>query len=180
MSFHSNFNVNDFQAQVLGGFGLARTNRFEVDVISPRGLSTTYDRVVSLLASDSMFPQLTIFHKSHRIFGPPNMRPIYSDYGGEGINIQFYIDGLMDVKRFFEDWVGLVVDHDTFTVSYQKDYVSTIRIKQLNEMNEIVYEIELYEAFPRNVNILELNQSANNQFHRLNVMFAFRYWRRTI
>lgn len=176
----SNFNVNDFQAQVLGGYGLARTNRFEVDIIAPIKLSTNYNRVVSLLASDSMFPQLTIFHKSHRIFGPPNMRPIFSDYGGEGLNIQFYIDGLMDVKRFFEDWIGLVINHNTFSVSYQKDYISTIRIKQLNEINDVVYEVELYEAFPRNVNILELNQSANNQFHRLNVMFAFRYWRRTI
>ena len=39
--------------------------------------------------------------------------------------------------------------------------------------------MELYEAFPRSVNLLELNNSAQNQTHRLNVLFAYHYWKDT-
>ena len=37
-------------------------------------------------------------------------------------------------------------------------------------------EIKLIEAFPRNLNLMDLNHSASNQTHRLNVLFAYRYW----
>jgi hypothetical protein len=42
-----------------------------------------------------------------------------------------------------------------------------------------MYEIELLEAFPRSMTIMDLNNSAQNQTHRLNIIFAYRYWRRT-
>jgi hypothetical protein len=83
----------------------------------------------------------------------------------------------MQVKKFFDEWTAKVVDPDTGLVGYQEDYISTIRLRQLDEQDNVTYEIELSEAFPRSVNLLELNNSAQNQTHRLNVLFAYRYWK---
>ena len=53
----------------------------------------------------------------------------------------------------------------------------TIIFQPLDEQDNVTYEIELSEAFPRSLNLLELNNSAQNQTHRLNVLFAYRYWK---
>jgi hypothetical protein len=36
--------------------------------------------------------------------------------------------------------------------------------------------VELIEAFPRSVAMMELNNSTQNQVHKLNVTFAYRKW----
>jgi hypothetical protein len=83
----------------------------------------------------------------------------------------------MQVKKFFDNWTSMVVDPDTGLVGYQEEYATTIRLRQLDEQDNVTYEIELSEAFPRSINLLELNNSAQNQTHRLNVLFAYRYWK---
>jgi hypothetical protein len=100
-----------------------------------------------------------------------------AEYGGEGVSLTFHVDRDMNVKKFFDEWTAVVVDPDTGLVNYQENYISTINLRQLNEQENVTYELELFEAFPRSVNLLELNNSAQNQTHRLNVLFAYRYWK---
>ena len=122
-------------------------------------------------------PPVNISTKSFKIFGPTYQRPFGAEYGGEGISLTFHVDRDMQVKKFFDEWTARVVDPKSGLVGYQEDYISTLTLKQLNEQDEVTYELELEEAFPRSVNLLELNNSAQNQTHRLNVLFAYRYWR---
>jgi hypothetical protein len=90
--------------------------------------------------------------------------------------ITFHVDRNMRIRRFFEDWMHLIVDPVRFTVGYQENYISDIFIRQLDEQNNITNEIKLIEAFPRNINLMDLNNNSSNQTHRLNVLFAYRYW----
>jgi hypothetical protein len=122
-------------------------------------------------------PPVNISTKSFKIFGPTYQRPFGAEYGGEGISLTFHVDRDMNVKKFFDEWTAVVVDPDTGIVGYQHEYVSTITLRQLDEQENVTYELELYEAFPRSINLLELNNSAQNQTHRLNVLFAYRYWK---
>jgi hypothetical protein len=124
-------------------------------------------------------PLLNIFAKPFKIFGPTYQRPITSEYGGEGIPITFHIDRNLRIKRFFDDWMHSIVDPDTFEVSFQEEYATSIFIAQLDEQDNVTYEVELLEAFPRNLNLMDLNQASSNQTHRLNVLFAYRYWKNT-
>lgn len=175
----SSFNLGRFRTEVLSGATLARTNRFEVEIFSPPALSGQYaGELASLYVEQASMPPINIFTKPLKIFGPSYQRPITSEYGGEGISITFHVDGDLTVKSYFEDWMHLVVNDETFTVGYQEEYASTIRIKQLDEQDTIVYDIELIEAFPKSMNIMDLNNASSNQTHRLNVIFGYRYWRR--
>lgn len=172
------FNLDRVRAEILSGAGLARTNRFEVVITPPPALADKYD--VSYLASSyieqASMPMLNIFTKAQKIFGPSYQRPITSEYGGEGMPITFHVDRDMRIRRFFEDWMHVVINPETFTVGYQQDYISTVLIKQLDEQEKITHEIKLLEAFPKNMNIMELNNASTNQTHRLNIIFAYRYW----
>ena len=176
----ASFSLDRFRAQVLDGNGLARNNRFEVEIGVPTGMRTrsrNYGELVSLYVEQANLPGINISAKPFKIFGPTYQRPITSEYGGEGISLTFHMDQYMKIRNFFEDWMHIIVDPDTFTVGYQKEYISTIKIKQLDEQDTVVYEMELQEAFPRNMNLMDLNNSSTNQTHRLNVLFAYRYWR---
>lgn len=173
------FNLSNFQSSVLGQ-GLARTNRFEVIIDSPLSLRNQDSRKVSLFCEVSNFPPLSLNVRQLRIFGPNFQRPIASDYGGDGLSMIFHVDREMKVKSFFDSWLELIVNNVDWTVQYPDDYQTTISIRQIDEQNNVTYEIELQEAFPRSMNIMELNNSAQNQTHRLNIIFAYRYWRKRV
>lgn len=179
----AHFNLSDFTSFIRDK-SLSRTNRFEVFinlpfVISQLGRSTDEAKQVSLLCEISNLPPLNLSVKPFKIFGPSYQRPITSEYGGDGISMTFHIDRDMVVKRFFDDWIEGVVRRNDYMVNYQMDYTTTIVIRQLDEQNNVTYEIELLEAFPRSITLVDLNNSAQNQTNRLNVIFAYRYWKRT-
>ena len=175
----ANFDLSKFIGTVRTD-SLARVNRFEVFIYAPTTLTNkniANSGAVSLYCEMASLPPVNISTKSFKIFGPTYQRPFGAEYGGEGISLSFHIDRDMQVKKFFDEWTAKVVDPDTGLVGYQEDYISTIRLRQLDEQDNVTYEIELSEAFPRSVNLLELNNSAQNQTHRLNVLFAYRYWK---
>jgi hypothetical protein len=177
----SSFNLSLFLSAIRED-SLARVNRFEVMIPSPRGMSDlnrSYADFTSLYCEMASLPPVNISTKSFKIFGPTYQRPFGAEYGGEGISLSFHVDRDMNVKKFFDDWTSVVVDPDSGLVNYQENYTSTITLRQLDEQENITYELELYEAFPRSSNLLELNNSAQNQTHRLNVLFAYRYWKDT-
>lgn len=173
---NSAFSIGDFRARVLGGRGLARQNRFEVEIPSPIRMRSIYDRTASLLVDETTFPSHTITTKPFKIFGPAYQRPVSVDYGGDNLTMRFLLDGDMNVKRFFDNWLDIIVSPEDYTVGYQSDYVSSVKIKQLNEKSQVVYEVMLIEAFPRNINVLPISNSSKGEVHRLEVSFAYRYW----
>lgn len=174
----STFSLDNFRNQVLGS-GLARTNRFEVIIPVPNGMNNFYrnhGRLISLFCEETNFPPLIVSTKSYKIFGPSFQRPVSAEYGGEGLSMTFHVDSDMLVKRFFEEWTYTVVTPYSFQLNYEEDYVVDITIHQLDETDNITYTCKLINAFPRSINLMPLNNSAQNQTHRLTVMFAYRYW----
>jgi len=175
----ANFNLSQFIGAIRED-SLARVNRFEVFINPPAamvGKNRLNASAVSLYCEMASLPPVNISTKSFKIFGPTYQRPFGAEYGGEGISLTFHVDRDMQVKKFFDEWTAIVVDPDSGLVGFQEDYISTIRLRQIDEQENVTYELELYEAFPRSVNLLELNNSAQNQTHRLNVLFAYRYWK---
>ena len=177
----ASFNLSQFIGAVRED-SFARVNRFEVFINPPAAMinkNRANAGAVSLYCEMASLPPVNISTKSFKIFGPTYQRPFGAEYGGEGISLSFHVDRDMNVKKFFDDWTSVVVDPDSGLVNYQENYTSTITLRQLDEQENITYELELYEAFPRSSNLLELNNSAQNQTHRLNVLFAYRYWKDT-
>jgi hypothetical protein len=173
----SNFSISNFISEV-NSRGLARPSRFEVFILPPPGLGalTGSGRFVSLMCESASLPAMSISTKPFRIYGASYQRPVSSEFNGDGITLSFYIDNQMEVKSFFDAWMFKVVNPNSFNVSYQKEYVSQIKIAQLDEQNTETYSVYLEDAFPRAVNMLDLNMGATNQVHKLNVTFAYRRW----
>jgi hypothetical protein len=174
------FSLKNFQAEVKSR-GLAKPSRFEVALRLPsalinQGFTDKDNRLVSLFCESANLPTQTIGVKTQKIYGPGYQRPFSVDYGGEGIAMTFLLDQQMDVKGFFDAWISKIVDPIQYFVYYQNTYTSLIQINQLDEKHNTTYSVILEDAFPRSVALLELNNSAQNQVHKLNVTFAYRRW----
>ena len=141
MSQKSAFSLDAFRSTVFNE-SLARTNRFEVMIIPPLALSAVGE-LPSLYCETASLPMLNINTKSHKIFGPAYQRPMTSDYGGEGMSFVFHVDRDMVVRKYFEDWMHLIVDPNTFGVSFQEEYITSILIRQLDEQNNVIETVYL-------------------------------------
>ena len=169
------FSVMDFRGK-MAAHSLARSNRFEVIIVPPTPLSG-YGREVSIMAESVTMPGMSITSKPFKTWGPNHQLPVGSDYGGDGININFYIDGRMELKRFFDTWMEMIVTGNDYMVKYQQEYSTSIYIYHLDEMEVPTYAIELIDAFPKSMAPIHFDSNATNQFARLNTTMAFRRWK---
>lgn len=162
--------------------GVARPNRFRVDIMVPTSLSPYVQapamaRRLNLYCESANFPAQSIGVRQQRIYGPNYQRPYNVDYGGEGMTMTFNLDRDMKIKAFFDAWMGQIIDPIQYFAYHQKHYISNrIIIEQLDEQDRVKYGISIEDAFPRSMSLLELNQSSQNQVHKLNVTFAYRRW----
>ena len=162
--------------------GVAKPNRFKVTIAPPLSLApyldfATYGRRLSFYCESANFPARNIGVRQQRITGPNYQRPFNVDYGGEGMTMTFNLDRDMKVKAFFDAWMSKIIDPLQYFVYRQGEYISNrITIEQLDEKNNFTYGIFLEDAFPRSISLLDLNQSSQNQVHKLNVTFAYRRW----
>jgi len=163
--------------------GVAKPNRFKVNIQIP--LSLEYPEIggramarrLELYCESANFPGQTIGIRQQRIYGPNYQKPFNVDYGGEGMTMIFNLDRDMKIKAFFDAWMGQIIDPIQYFAYYQAHYISNkIKIQQLNEKDEVTYGIVMENAFPRSMSLLDLNQSSQNQIHKLSVTFAYRRW----
>jgi hypothetical protein len=181
----STFNIDNFRTEI-NKSGIAKSNRFEVQIYPPASLQNfqTESRLVSLYCDITNLPGMSISTKGLKLYGPAYQRPISSEFNGEAINMTFYLDQKMNVKAFFDAWMFKTVNPNSFNVSYADEYVSQIRISQLDGTNngraeksdKETYSVILEDAFPRAMSLVDLSASAVNQAGRLNMTFAYRRW----
>lgn len=170
----SNFSLQQFKSEV-NRRGLAKPNRFEIAIYMPAAAGVN-SQLISLFCESTNLPQQTVNVKQQRIYGPAYQKPFGIDYGGDGINMTFLLDREMKIKTFFDNWINRIIHPTEYYVYYENTYTSTIHIDQLDEKDDVTYSVKLENAFPRSLSMLELNNTAQNQVHKLNVTFAYRRW----
>jgi hypothetical protein len=173
----ANFNLNSFITQV-NKTGVSKSNRFEIQITPPQTLQgfTSDGKLVSLYCDITNLPGMSISTKGLKLYGPAYQRPISSEFNGEAINMTFYLDRDMKVKAFFDAWMFKTVNPNSFNVGYAKDYVSEIKISQLDENDKETYSVYLEDAFPRAMSMVDLSAGSVNQAGKLNMTFAYRRW----
>jgi len=173
--------------------GVARPNKFSVEILTPEcmrnnqtpSIDSKLPELINLYCQTASIPGQNIGVRDLRITGPTYKRPVNIDYGGEGITFTFLMDGKLNIKSFFDVWMQKIIDPFQFQASYdygKATYTTTILINQI--FNEISgkdgsgesqpYQILLENAFPRNIGMMELDQSSQSTAHKMSVTFAYR------
>jgi hypothetical protein len=192
--------LEKFISEIRNG-GVARPNRFSVEITKPSCMSGAFNpgveelpKLISLYCQSASIPGQNIGVRDLRITGPTYKRPVNIDYGGEGIALTFLMDGKFNIKSFFDVWMHRIIDPFQFHANYNEKgttYTTSIKINQIfdetpskinvntgqrlvNPTDIVPYYVKLEDAFPRNIGMMELDQSSQGTAHKMSVTFAYR------
>lgn len=173
---------------------LARSSRFNVEIQLPYKISDVFKAYghdaesLQFFCEAAEFPGRSLDVTDFRIYGPSFKMPTKTTFNE--ITMTFLCDAHMTQKVLFDDWMDYINPTyrgfdtgESYDMEYRDNYVSSIYIKQYNELydvglesNRLTYMAELVEAYPISVTALQTNWADDN-FHRVQVTFSFYEWK---
>lgn len=175
--------------------GIARANRFNL-IFSPpsvgilntdvAGLGVTAlsggdpskqllndPRDISIMCESVSIPGRAITSIDHN--NGQYSKKLANGFIDEDITATFILTNDYYIKKILDKWQQVVVSTtgETNKIGYLQDYGVDVIIQQLNDKNIPVYASKLIEAYPININTIELSNSSENEVARVSVTFAY-------
>lgn len=170
-------NIREFISEINASDGLADTCRYTVIMTLPNTL-TGYDqsslRRLLLFCEKVQLPGLNLNTTQIRTFGEVREMPYEQNY--DHVNMTFYVDGKMIVKKLLDDWIKSCVIGDTRKWNYYNDFIcGQMQIYVTDRKDNSKYVVTLYEAYPKSVNSVSMGYDSKDVM-RADVTLAFKYW----
>jgi hypothetical protein len=129
------------------------------------------ERLVRNCMATSM-PGRSLMSQGFKIYGPP-VEQVYEAMYGNEIGMTFRVGQDMMERDLFERWMNMSISYRTSDVSYPDDYMTTMRIYQLNRMDGYVYAVRLSNVFCKSISDMEFSSDASDQLHTVNVSLGY-------
>ena len=166
--------INDFRASFK--VDAARPSRFDVTIPIPLSLSfyISSARNLTYRCESAQLPGRT-FETTDKKLGsaPVEKFPYHTNY--QQAQMTFIVSDDMNEKIFFDSWMELINPTTDYNFQYKSNYAVDISINQYDVSNNLTYAGVLEEAFPIDINQLDLDWSTDS-YHKLTVVFAYRQW----
>jgi hypothetical protein len=166
--------ISDFKASFQKD--LARPNKFDVNIPVPLTLIPYVKNAKNLVyrCENANLPGRSLATTEQKIgSNPVEKYPYLTTYND--IQLTFMVDDDMNQKVFFDAWLNFINPTYNYNFRYKGDYSTAITINQYDVTNKISYSINLWDAYPVNVEQLDLDWAADG-YHKLRVTFAYTYW----
>jgi len=137
-------------------------------------------REIGMMCETVTMPGRTMQTEPYRHYGPAFNFPSNVQY--TPIKATFIGDKFLRIRQFFESWQNLIFDNVTNNMNFYDEYVAPLDIFQLgqfdslNDRDSVTYGVRLFEVYPTDVSPIEYNYGATNQYVKIDVTFAYRYW----
>ena len=145
-------------------------------------LNSTYGRQVNINCDSVTMPRKQMAAQDVQ-YGSEPVRSMVQTHEFPGIiQASFYADKYMRERQFFEAWQKMCVGEHTHKANYYDSYIGKMHIYQLGADSDIgrdmpTYAIEAMEVYPSNIGSVDYGYSKNNEVVKINVEFAYKYWR---
>lgn len=90
-----------------------------------------------------------------------------------GLNISVYLTKSFKQKHLFEHWMNIIADFQSNNVSYLYDIVGDINIQILSNNNDVVYDMDLLNAFPTRIEQIRLTWLITDEWAEQQVSFQY-------
>ena len=164
-------NIQQFVALIGKKGGVAKKNRFRINISIPSYSSGD----ISLLCESISFPSKTI--QSFDFSSYRNPIKIPTGFTNEDVTAVFHLTNDYYIKDLFDKWLNSIVNTEDYFIAYDKQFKTTVEIFQLNDNDQVVYGVELLDAYPISMSAVELDNSATNAGQKLTVDFTYNYWK---
>jgi len=164
-------NIQQFVALISKKGGVAKKNRFRIEISIPSYSSSD----ISLLCESISFPSKTI--QSFDFSSYRNAIKIPTGFTNEDVTAVFHLTNDYYIKDIFDKWLNTIVNTQDYFISYDSTFKTAIRIFQLDEKDQVVYGVQLLDAYPISMSAVELDNSVTNVTQKLTVDFTYNYWK---
>lgn len=164
--------INDFKSAILRNKGLARPNRFSIEITGVPGRNFN-TRDLSFLCESVNLPgkQINTFEYDN---GTRRPIKIPTGYIEDDVTMVFNLTNNYLVKNVLDDWMKSIINVDTYLLaSEENNYKKDIRINQLDENNSIIYTAHLEKAYPITINSIELDSNAESAIQKVTAVFTY-------
>lgn len=188
--------VNSFLAAFQRG--VARPNRYRVEFQLPSGVVLSGDSTqvnsdaqngsiqrlqsffnsngdINIKCEHATFPQRSMMTYEHKQNSAPFRLPYSSTY--DPVTFSFYANSNLDTRDYFDVWQSAVVNLDTNTMNFYDEYVSDVKIVQMDIEGNDTYFATLLEAWPLDVGSIEVGYGQFDTVTLTTVTMAYKYWK---
>ncbi len=188
------FDISEFTGKVNERFGYARTNKFLVQIPSPvvpfyGGKEVARD--LRFYCSDAVVPgyQLMTNNVRRHTYGPNEVRPFAPNF--QQVQLTFNVDNAFDTFNYFNDWMSAIMPHDgmdmgntsaysdvnkPYELAYKNFYAVDMAIYIADESGIVTKQVFLREAFPSNINQIQMSWADQNQIAQFTVFIEYLDW----
>ena len=162
-------NINRFMSAHIDN--MTRTNRYEVAIHGPSGIRSRGMRCTNI----TMPGKQVVFAETTEYGGGPMTKHANKvDYGGGLVTMTFMCDHTFEDKQKMELWQSMIYD-EGYGLQYPDNYTGSVRITQMGMDDLPVYEVELHDAWPQNIQEQTLD-STTGDIQSFTAGIAFRSW----
>lgn len=175
---------------------IARENRYLVSFMLPRGvpIMTQYINTksnvgniqqqdytlnqagaINLLCHTCSMPTRAISNQDIDIVGYSNSMP--TAMNTDTLTLGFYSDDKLSSRKYFEAWMGAVINPVNNSLNFFNEYVSNITIKYLTRDNRTTYDVICYDCYPITLGSLDYAYANKDSVLNINVTLAYRLWK---
>jgi hypothetical protein len=168
--------------------GFQKSNRFRINIIPPTvipGGTQITPTAFTVFASNIQTPSQSIifYEDTMSPSGPPISIPLRRNYDDRYI-IEFIIDKNWNIRSFFDSWINALflntgtntANKNSTRVQYFTDIVGTLEIEALDQNDNVVKTITLYDAYPKQIIPTQFSNDTPNQYLTLIVDMMYRYY----
>ena len=159
--------ITEFKAQFSKGF--ARPNLFRVAISKAR---TSEQPKYQMGCFQAQIPGSNISTTDKDIgFRSVAYQKIFSD-----VILGFYVDEELSELKFWQDWINRIVRSDPNRHEYYDEYIGLITITQINRKGDDVATWTLHDAYPKQVDPVQLDYGTNDAVMTCNATITYRYY----
>lgn len=148
---------------------IAKPSHFYVEIAPP---SDKIDELISMWCNSATTPMNMMYTKDDFIENGVKRKFVY-DQDYQNLVLNFYMDQNYEIKYFFDMWTRKIVPSKRY-INYYDDYVArSLTLFMLNQAENVVYEYEYRNVYPKTIQSMDLNYSNGSQAAQFSVEFAY-------
>jgi hypothetical protein len=167
-------NINDFRTSFTKD--VARPSRFDVQIPVPISLGFYIPdaRTLAFRCESAQLPGRTFETTTKKMGSAPiEYFPYHTNY--QQATFTFIVSDDMSEKIFFDAWMELINPTTDYNFQYKQNYAVDVSVNQYDVAGNLTYSGNLVEAFPIDINQLDLDWGTDS-YHKLSVVFAYKQW----
>ena len=183
MASSGSFDIGDFLSKVDNLGGLAKSNRFSVEITPPTSLrSTVQASAINFLAKTVSFPARSFGTTTYRSGGQFGLTVPY-ETTMEPVSLTMLNTDNQAPRIFWTDWIEYIqhVGSHGYNMQYFKKFIGQVKISYYTEDSNLAsppdakYQVTLHEAWPKSIGAIEIGWEST-EFQDFEVEIGYSRW----